>query len=221
MISINLLNGVKWTCRICKAEKPLLEFTIHRRTNLKSMAGVESFNREHICKPCGTQVNTIKKRRLKAVVIVGYGSKCSCPGCDVIEPAFLCLDHVVPCGIKKRIEQGGCEAAWRDALRRTFPPDYQLLCYNCNCAKQFNAGGCPHRIASGIEQQFLEPLKIIHPNRSAILIGRSVSEETRRLMRETRKRNMSTPKGREQAKKKAALRWDAEEVKLTNAKRTD
>jgi len=43
-----------------------------------------------------------------------------------------------------RKEHGGQDGAWRDALQRNFPPDYQLLCFNCNNVKAFNPGGCPH-----------------------------------------------------------------------------
>jgi len=149
MVRINILNGVRLMCRGCGTNKPLHEFTEHRRLNLLSMAGVHAFGREHICKPCGTKINTDKMRHIKAQVIAGYGAKCNCPGCGVTEVAFLCLDHVIPCGGAGR-GSSGCESAWRDALRRHFPPDYQLLCYNCNCAKAFYPGGCPHQIRSAV-----------------------------------------------------------------------
>lgn len=148
MTHINILNGVKITCRDCKLEKPLHEFTEHRRFNLKSMAGVHSFSRERLCKPCGTAINIASMLRIKALVIAGYGGKCAC--CGLTELAFLCLDHVVPCGSENR---GNCQSAWRDALRRRFPSDYQLLCYNCNNAKAFYPGGCPHQKHGGTLHQ--------------------------------------------------------------------
>jgi len=143
VLRINLLNGVKIECRKCKAEKPLREFTTHRKLNPHGMSGIRFFGRERLCKLCASEISLANIRRVKELVIAGYGAKCNCPGCGVTETAFLCLDHVIPCGTKNRPPQ---YRAWRDALRRNFPPDYQLLCYNCNCAKAFNAGGCPHTI---------------------------------------------------------------------------
>lgn len=142
MIKINMLRRIVWECRACKVSKPLSEFMEHNRVNLNSMANVHSLSRERICRPCATAINVKKRRSVRERVVEGYGSVCNCPGCGQTEIAFLCLDHVIPCGTKGR--KNGCEATWRDALRRNFPDDYQLLCYNCNCAKAFNIGGCPH-----------------------------------------------------------------------------
>ena len=145
MILINLLKRITWECRDCGKVFPLERFTEHNRVNHISMANVHTFSRERICKTCGTEINKIKARAIKAKVIAGYGGKCNCPGCDITESAFLCLDHVIPL-CRKRNEN--CFATWRDALRRKFPSEYQLLCYNCNCAKAFNPGGCPHQTRS-------------------------------------------------------------------------
>ena len=96
----------------------------------------------------------------------------------MVDIAFLCLDHVVPCGIAKRKEQGCAEGVWRDALRRNFPPDYQLLCYNCNCAKAFNPGGCPHKIALDIPEPERPTITVTFPDGNVLRLGRNISEET-------------------------------------------
>jgi len=126
VITINLLSRIMWECRICHKAKPVLEFTEHNRSPRTSMAGVHRFSRESVCLSCQSDLNVRKHRVIKERVIVGYGGKCMCPSCDVIERAFLTLDHVVPCGSDYRKEHGGQDGAWRDALQRNFPPDYQL-----------------------------------------------------------------------------------------------
>lgn len=144
MIKINLLSKIVWECRVCKTEKYLNEFVIHNRSPRTNMENVHLFSRESICRSCQSNRNARKARTIKAKVIAGYGGRCMCPGCDVIERAFLSLDHVVACGYMYRKEHGGQDGAWRDALQKNFPPDYQLLCFNCNNAKAFNPVGCPH-----------------------------------------------------------------------------
>jgi hypothetical protein len=80
-------------------------------------------------------------RAVKDKVIAGYGGKCAC--CGVIERIFLTLDHVNGGGRKERVVCGN-NKAYMDALRRNFPPDYQVLCFNCNWAKHA-LGECPHQ----------------------------------------------------------------------------
>jgi hypothetical protein len=79
-------------------------------------------------------------RRLRIDVIEGYGSRCACCGDTTWE--FLTLDHVNGGGNKHR-KAGGSYAPYFDAIQRNFPPDYRLLCYNCNCSRAFR-GYCPH-----------------------------------------------------------------------------
>ena len=85
-------------------------------------------------------------RALKLEMIAAYGGKCACVGCDVSHPDFLTLDHIDGYGARHR-KQTGISGGYRFFAwlkRRGFPKDrFQLLCWNCNCAKQ-HAGGCPH-----------------------------------------------------------------------------
>lgn len=81
-------------------------------------------------------------RRLKLRVIEAYGGVCRC--CGESNPAFLVLDHVNDDGAEQR-KIAGRKASWRWARDRGYPKTLQLLCANCNMAKQFNPGGCPHR----------------------------------------------------------------------------
>ena len=94
-----------------------------------------------------------KRQADKAAVIAAYGSKCKC--CGESEPMFLCVDHVDDDGAahrerigygrttdgRRRVGSGSIIYAW--LVANQFPEGFQLLCANCNLAKQ--SGGCPHK----------------------------------------------------------------------------
>lgn len=71
-----------------------------------------------------------------------YGSKCAC--CGENRYYFLTLDHVNNDGAEERKQKGQrrhiLTRLWKDQKPS---PRYQLLCYNCNCAKGAH-GTCPH-----------------------------------------------------------------------------
>lgn len=79
-------------------------------------------------------------RQLRLDVIAGYGGKCAC--CKESNNIFLTLDHVNNNGFAER-----ANAAYRRAKRDNFPPDLQILCFNCNCGRARNKGVCPHKAA--------------------------------------------------------------------------
>lgn len=82
-----------------------------------------------------------RRARLRAEVIAAYGSVCVC--CSETDVRFLTLDHVNGGGRQHRAKSG--DVALQDARRRGFPADYQVLCFNCNCARAIY-GLCPHII---------------------------------------------------------------------------
>jgi hypothetical protein len=76
-------------------------------------------------------------------IVEGYGGRCSC--CGLADERFLTIDHVNNNGNQHRRELGGGNRRiFIEILKRGFPPDFQLLCFNCNCAKSTNGGVCPH-----------------------------------------------------------------------------
>jgi len=84
----------------------------------------------------------LKRNTLRKIVIDSYGHRCNCCGED--NYAFLCIDHVIPIhqsGNKRHTNQ---VLFLKSIIDSGFPPDYQILCYNCNSAKQVY-GICPHR----------------------------------------------------------------------------
>src|SRR3972149_4067314 len=87
-----------------------------------------------------------KQRALwKGWVFTLLGGLCRC--CKEAHPAFLSIDHVDGGG-KKELEGLGRDKYYRQVT--IFVADnpgqrkYQILCHNCNFAKHFYPGGCPH-----------------------------------------------------------------------------
>lgn len=81
-------------------------------------------------------------RYLRSKVFDAYGNSCACCGESTLE--FLTIDHVNNDGAAHRkAVSGSTEAVMRDIINSNYPKDYQILCWNCNCSKQFS-GGCPH-----------------------------------------------------------------------------
>jgi len=149
-------------CVQCGLTKPASEFYIHTYKNRNPCL-------YKLCKLCHNadnpnykpqvprsedekkEASKEKKRkyyqRLKKQVFDAYANICAC--CGETTPEFLTLDHVNNDGAEhKRQLQGNSRAGgtsvFLDVIRQHFPDTFQLLCYNCNCSKQF-AGGCPHQ----------------------------------------------------------------------------
>lgn len=114
----------------------------------------------YLCKDCLKKRNRKKYLRNKISIRTGqkkyelsnklkiikeYGGKCSCCGEDTVE--FLTIDHINNDGAecRKNTNQGTGGKLYRWLIKNNYPKDnYQLLCYNCNCAKGF-FGYCPHQ----------------------------------------------------------------------------
>lgn len=60
--------------------------------------------------------------------------------------AFLTLDHVNNDGWKLRRKTGfrGGYTTYKRIIEAGFPPNLQILCFNCNGGKNRNKGVCPH-----------------------------------------------------------------------------
>lgn len=95
------------------------------------------------CKKC-SEKRSARMKRLKMIVINHYGQKCNCPcGCGVTNIKHLTIDHKNNDGAEQRRNRGmhGGHANYRYIIKDGFPDDLQVLCFNCNCAKEFS-GGC-------------------------------------------------------------------------------
>lgn len=89
--------------------------------------------------------------RLRQEMLIAYGTRCAC--CGETEPMFLTLDHIFNDGAEERGRLGNRRSVstkfYRMIRDSGWPKDrYQLLCYNCNCAKAH--GGCPHKSEANV-----------------------------------------------------------------------
>lgn len=93
------------------------------------------------CAVCETKRKT-KSQLNRDIVYDHYGRICRC--CGESEIAFLTIDHTNNDGCNQR-RQHKCRDIYRWIIKNNFPPDLQVLCYNCNCGKARNGGICPHQ----------------------------------------------------------------------------
>jgi hypothetical protein len=89
--------------------------------------------------------NRFDGQRIKQEVFKHYGNgSCSCCGESISK--FLTLDHINGGGNKHRKQAGtGGYGIYRWLRNNGFPEGYQVLCFNCNCARALNNGVCPHK----------------------------------------------------------------------------
>jgi hypothetical protein len=90
------------------------------------------------CKGCGKA----ERDKNKKIVIAHYSdgsNSCKCCGETAIE--FLTVDHIEGGGSSHRKQIG--TGIIHYLLLNNLPQGYQILCFNCNCAKGF-FGYCPH-----------------------------------------------------------------------------
>lgn len=147
-------------CSECKVEKPLLDFS-------KNKDGLLGFRT--VCKECnkkyqrdyymtnkvsmnirGREYHKKNKKAIKELqsraykeirnkFIEMYGKQCACCGEAIKE--FLTIEHKLgQVGKKKETSR----KSYSNALKEYRPDLYEILCYNCNCAKG-KLGYCPHK----------------------------------------------------------------------------
>lgn len=89
-----------------------------------------------------------KHREWKHAALAIYGERCACCGESQFE--FLTLDHVDNDGHLHRQEIKG-RNLYEWLATRGEPVGYKLqtLCFNCNFAKRYNGGLCPHQKSEG------------------------------------------------------------------------
>ena len=83
-------------------------------------------------------------QKLRLEVLIHYGGnppKCACCGESHIE--FLTIDHIHGGGRKHSKITGLGTSFYKWLRKNNFPDGFQVLCWNCNCAKG-HYGYCPH-----------------------------------------------------------------------------
>lgn len=100
-------------------------------------------HRDRICKSRREQ-----HHQNKLMVFEYYGNTCKC--CGESNHEFLTIDHINGGGIKHRKEIGNSKnstsstAFYTWLIKNNYPKEFQILCFNCNCAKS-NHECCPHQ----------------------------------------------------------------------------
>lgn len=123
-------------CRICGSEFEFTSefFTVDKKT---------FFGLKKLCKPCSNNETRDCSRKVRMIAIFAYGGKCAC--CGERRHEFLCFDHVNNDGKKDREQNRNGATLYRRLIKEGFPDRFQLLCHNCNYAKQVYKV-CPHKI---------------------------------------------------------------------------
>lgn len=133
-------GGRKSKCKECRNKKHLEDVTPAREAYAR--------RRDHILK--GVKA---RRARMKLETFQHYSGdspKCACCGESHLE--FLTIDHMNGGGSKHRRELNksnkhspGGLAFYYWLRRNNYPSGFQVLCFNCNCAKGMY-GVCPHQI---------------------------------------------------------------------------
>lgn len=114
--------------------------------------------RRRLCDECASTTGELYKARQKAwrdkqklIAFEKYGGP-HCVCCGQGNPAFLSLDHVNNDGASHRraifANSLGRGRMYGWVRRHGYPPGFQVLCFNCNCGRQYNGGICPHKQAA-------------------------------------------------------------------------
>lgn len=90
----------------------------------------------------------LKHQQRKRECLERYGGAfCKC--CGETEILMLSLDHLDGNGAAHRKAMTGTRSmqTYDWAKRHGYPPIFQVLCMNCNWARHWNDGVCPHEVA--------------------------------------------------------------------------
>lgn len=135
-------------CSNCKQNKSTLEFDRHQ-SNYRGYS--------YYCKDCmklkydSNRGNDYLRRKIKrdqkkrqVMLYYSHGDiKCRCCGERRME--FLTMDHISNDGAEHRRQIGRTpQNLYKWIIDNNFPKGFQVLCFNCNCAKEYS-GYCPHQ----------------------------------------------------------------------------
>jgi hypothetical protein len=142
------------TCSSCKIEKPRSEWYVRRKTGelysyciacTKAKANAV-YHTKSKHDPTWVARNSASNKRIRdlntKLILEAYGTKCDC--CGEANPLFLTVDHINNDGAEHRRRLKNSSRVKAEIVRLNFPPEYRLLCYNCNSGRELNGGICPH-----------------------------------------------------------------------------
>jgi hypothetical protein len=96
----------------------------------------------------------VLRKKYKDTFLEMYGGCCACCGETIYD--FLTIEHKQ--GQEKASRRTGL-VAYRDAVKEYRPDLFEILCWNCNCAKG-HLGYCPHH-----PPETIQPYKVHRSNR--------------------------------------------------------
>jgi len=155
----------KRLCLRCRKVRPIEEFQTNGRNFRRIAQGLVLSNKCQTCRKYAarkaegyrSQWTPEKKeqerqkqkefyQKCRTEMLGIYGHQCTC--CGETTPEFLAFDHVNNDGAHHRKKMVGWDflALYRWAKRHGFPDSLQVLCHNCNVAKE-TCGVCPHQVA--------------------------------------------------------------------------
>ena len=127
-------------CSACRAKMAQRKKT-RRSKGLCTTCGEKSDTGGAMCAKCRATFKEYAQAKKDAAFAAYGGYRCAC--CGIVEPVFLCLDHINNDGAKMR-KIHGCGPKFYSWLKKQgYPRGFQVLCWNCNSAKTF--GECPHK----------------------------------------------------------------------------
>lgn len=131
----------RYICKVCSIAKAKAWRESHPAQYREYFRKYRRINQEQT----NTNVRNYHKR-IREQAIKAYDGKCAC--CGESDMRFLTIDHINGGGNKHRrlLRNGhhGGQTIYRFLINGGFPTGFQVLCYNCNCGKQYNSGICPH-----------------------------------------------------------------------------
>lgn len=126
-------------CRKLKMRNYYKQDEVHKRKYLYQKQWIKKNPKR------SSEIAAKTRAKTRRDCMVAYGGKipkCAC--CGEKEYRFLQLDHINGGGTKERVKYGAGTGMFSMLRKKNYPKGYQVLCANCNHAKQY--GICPHKL---------------------------------------------------------------------------
>lgn len=131
-------------CLECGREKPIHTFGTSKNMQVQR-SGKVVVRRKNICQAC---FSARQRARLKFEMLQEFDFKCQC--CGERHPDLLSLHHVTGKG-RELGNRASMKEHWFAKKHGWNKEHFGVLCYNCNCARQY-FGTCPHERNESAEE---------------------------------------------------------------------
>lgn len=136
-------------CEACKKQNIKssgLRFRVLARQGLCVFCAIKKAGplSKFYCAACRLRQNQYRRlsyRRIRDEVLRSYGGRCTC--CSEQQIEFLTIDHIHGGG---RASPRAGSALYQWLKKNRYPSGFQVLCWNCNCARSLRSDNiCPHK----------------------------------------------------------------------------